>query len=124
MKKVLHREGALNVAHTAGGRIGNLAVAGVGTAVGGIPGAVAGISGSLAARKGMEIYTKKAIDDALKTVLAGRGAQSKARHAAQTNKAKAKLRRLLAVEPALQQGRGALLGEPVVIDAKGNQYYQ
>ena len=85
-KKVTRREGALNLLNITGSRIGNSIMAGAGllggVATGGVIPALlatgAAMGGHLAVRKGTEAYTKKAVEKALKTVLAGRPAQNKA----------------------------------------------
>jgi hypothetical protein len=77
-KSVVAREGLLNPLHNAGSRLGQIAMGGVGFGLGGIAGAIIPIIGSSLARRFMEAYTKKGVDNALKTVLAGRSAQEQA----------------------------------------------
>ena len=88
--RVVRREGLLNVAQNASSRIGQIAGAGTGAGVGAMTGMAFGPFGpaigagvglatttgtQLAFRKAMERVTEKAVDDALKTILAGREAQ-------------------------------------------------
>ncbi len=77
-KKVVRREGILNALNTTGSRIGQIVLGGAGLATGGVPGAMATMAAHLVARKGSEVMTKKAVKDALATVLAGRPAQKAA----------------------------------------------
>lgn len=91
--RVVRREGLLNVAQNASSRIGQIAGAGTGAGVGAMTGMAFGPFGpaigagvglatttgtQLAFRKAMERVTEKAVDDALKTILAGREAQGMA----------------------------------------------
>jgi hypothetical protein len=76
-KRVVSREGLMNPLHNYGSRIGMIA-GGIGLWGSGPVTAVASILGSMAARKFMEVYTMRGVNEALKTVLAGRSAQEKA----------------------------------------------
>jgi hypothetical protein len=85
LKKVVRREGLLNIANTAGSRMG-LAMgipgaAASGAALGGPIGAVGGVGlsllGQLGSRKVMENVTARAMDKAKKTMLLGRHGQKK-----------------------------------------------
>ena len=125
--KLVRREGIYNLLSTAGGRM-NLSVGpGVGGAtgavlggpVGAVVGAAASTATHLAARKVSEIISQKAMDDALKVVLAGPKAQQAAIKAVEKKISDARLRRVANAENAYQQGKG----KPVMFtDAKGNQY--
>lgn len=77
-KSVVNREGALNIAHSVGSRMGATVMGAAGLYTGQIIPALVGMVGSAAARKIMEMYTKAGVDKAIKTVLAGRSAQEKA----------------------------------------------
>jgi len=78
-KSVVTREGILNPLHNAGSRLGQMAIGGTTLgATGSITASIASVIGSAAARKFMEVYTMKGVNDALKTVLAGKSAQQKA----------------------------------------------
>jgi hypothetical protein len=77
-KSVMNREGLLNPLHNAGSRMGQIAMGSAGLALGmPVQGLVAAI-GSNAARRFMEAYTKKGVENAIRTVLAGRDAQKQA----------------------------------------------
>lgn len=98
-KKVVRREGVQNVLHTTGSRIGQMALGGATLAGGGgIPLALGAMGLNLGARKLSEAKTRKAINDALKTVLAGRPAQKAAMAAGDKEKLDALVRTLLATE--------------------------
>lgn len=88
--RVVSREGPLNIAHSMSSRLGTIAggtggmgvgalmgstFGPVGTAIGAFAGPAVTASTQLAFRKIMERVTEKAVDDAVKTVLAGRQAQ-------------------------------------------------
>jgi hypothetical protein len=77
-EKVVRREGLLGISHGLGSRLGQYVTAAISSA-GGIPGMVAGYGLNWAARKGMEKMTNKAVERALKTVLAGKAAQQTAK---------------------------------------------
>lgn len=77
-KKVVNREGLLNALNTTGSRMGQIVLGGAGLATGGVPGAMATMVAHLVARKGSEVLTKRAVKEALETVLAGRPAQKAA----------------------------------------------
>jgi hypothetical protein len=91
--RVVRREGPLNIANSMSSRIGQIAGSTGGMGVGALTGSALGPMGTiggavlgagvtagtqLAFRKAMERVTEKAVDDALKTVLAGREAQGMA----------------------------------------------
>lgn len=124
---VVRREGALNVAHNLGSRIGQITGfnsgsgigAGIGFAVGGPVGAAVGagvggvgtVGAQLGFRKLMDKVTEKAVDDAMKTVLAGKKAQGEA----MTQKAKETLR---------AQIRAALTADAAVAPVRDNWFLQ
>lgn len=113
---VVRREGVLNPAHMAGSRLGLLTSAALGSALG--PwGAMAAPLVSMASRKGMEMYTKAAVDKAMKTVLAGKAAQETAAAANAAGRSAAVNRGLLSVP----QGRIGTNGPPGAVyrDARG-----
>lgn len=116
-KKVVRREGLLNLLTTEGSRfkqaVGPVSGAGLGFMLGGGPigavvGGAASYAGHLGARKIMEAVTRKQVQDALKTVLAGRPAQAQAASAAQKIRNDAIVRALLAA----QGGRVSAQGRP------------
>jgi hypothetical protein len=113
-KSVVRREGPLGVAHTAGGRLGQIGLGGIGIASGDPTGMLAGIVGPMIARKFMEAYTAKGVDTAIRTVLAGVPAQKKA----------AALDLISRYEAAARSGvsGGAAQQEPFLIDARGTAY--
>lgn len=84
LQKVLNREGPLNVLHQAGSRFLGVPISsyiggGIGSFLGNpLIGAVAGPFIHAGVRKGSELYTQKAVNDLLKTTLAGRSAQAAA----------------------------------------------
>jgi hypothetical protein len=113
--KVVRREGFLNAAHMGGSRLGQLAASQGGGAVGALAGSVLGPVGTaggyllgaaggtatnIGFRKIMDKITEKAVDDALKTVLAGREAQKMATSAADKEKLRAAIRAALTAESA------------------------
>lgn len=129
--KVVRREGPLNAAHMAGSRLGNIvtgntaggiggyvgsAFGPVGAAVGYFGGKAAGVGSSIAFRKIMDKVAEKAVDDALKTVLAGRAKQGKAISEAEKEKLKALIR------SALISGEAVRQQEPFLTDARGTSY--
>jgi hypothetical protein len=101
-KSVTTREGALNIAHTIGSRMGQTVMGGVGLYTGQIIPALVGMVGSAAARKLMEVYTRKGVDEAIKTVLAGRSAQEKAAARDIISKWEARARAGLTADSALR----------------------
>lgn len=113
-KSVVRREGPLGLAHTAGGRLGQIGLGGIGIASGDPTGMLASIVGPMVARKFMEAYTMRGVDTAIKTVLAGVPAQKKA----------AALDLISRYEAAARSGLsgGAAQQEPFLIDARGNAY--
>lgn len=114
---VTRREGPMNLAHMLGSRF-SMPTMGVGGAfVGGPVGAGVGMVGNLMARKLMEASTKKSVNNALKTVLAGRKKQIAATSRDQKANAEKLARILLATETGRQSAT-----EPFLTDARGNQY--
>lgn len=112
-KAVVRREGILNPLHTYGSRLNQIVLGGAGTIAGFPVETLVGIVGSNAARKFMEIYTKKGVDNALKTVLAGRSAQEKAAVRNAVSKWEARARAALSSSAAVQQST------PTEIDIPG-----
>lgn len=102
-KSVVRREGALNVGHMLGSRFTTGVLGGAGIASGAVIPAIAGIIGTQAARKFMEVYTKRGVDRAMKTVLAGRSAQEKAAVMDAISKWQARTRAALSSAAAAQQ---------------------
>lgn len=127
-KKVVRREGALAVSHAAGSRLGQVGTVAAGamtipyTGFIGPAIAGAGLATNLAARKGLEVYTKNAVMDARRTVLAGRKAQKKAVEKAKTLRADSRIRKAGAAALGSQEVRGLLSDEPFLIDAQGREY--
>jgi hypothetical protein len=118
-KKVVTREGMLNPLHNAGSRIGQMAIGGTTFgATGSITASIASVIGSNLARKFMEVYTMKGVNDAMKTVLAGKTAQQKAAVLDAIEKEQARLQVLLATD----SGRRSATQEPFLTDARGTQY--
>jgi hypothetical protein len=121
-KKVIRREGLLNMLSTEGSRLkqvaapsaGGLIGALLGGPAGAIVGGAASYAGNLGARKIMEGVTRKQVDEALKTVLAGRAAQGKAMSAVQKARQEAIIRALLATQGARTDFQ---LTEPVGVPA-------
>lgn len=97
-KKVVRREGVQNVLHTTGSRLGQAALATAGFALGDVSGGLGALGLHYGARKASEAATRKAINDALKTVLAGRPAQKAAMVAGDKEKFEALVRTLLATQ--------------------------
>lgn len=114
--KVVNREGVLNPLHNAGSRMGQIALGSVGYALGDVTGAIVPVIGSNLARKVMEVYTRKGVDEAIKTVLAGRSAQEKAAVRDLLAKHDASVRAAISGEQALRQQ------EPFLTDARGQTY--
>lgn len=112
--KVVQREGALNVAHNLGSRMGQITGfnsgagigAGIGFAAGGPAGAAVGsalggvgtVGAQLGFRKLMDKVTEKSVEDALKTVLAGKKAQGEALSKQAQEKLRAQIRAALTAE--------------------------
>jgi hypothetical protein len=121
-KKVVNREGPLNLAHSLGSRgslITQMAASAMGAPYSGGLSLLAGIGGagaSLAARKGMEAYTKSGVKNAVKTVLAGKEAQRKAMSQSRKLKDAGRAQTLLATDSGVRSQ------EPFIIDARGNAY--
>lgn len=101
-RSVVAREGILNPLHNAGSRLGQIAMGGVGFGLGGLAGAIIPIVGSSLARRFMEAYTKRGVENALKTVLAGRSAQEKAAVRDAVAKLEAQARAALAADTAIR----------------------
>jgi hypothetical protein len=101
-RSVVAREGILNPLHNVGSRLGQIAMGGVGFGLGGLAGAIIPIVGSSLARRFMEAYTKRGVDNALKTVLAGRSAQEKAAVRDVIAKAEAQARAALATDASVR----------------------
>lgn len=95
-KKVVRREGVLSGLNTMGSKLGQAALATAGFALGDISGGAGALGLHYGARKLSEATTRKAINDALKTVLAGRPAQKAAMKAGDKEKFEALVRTLLA----------------------------
>lgn len=115
---VVAREGVLNPLHNMGSRLNQIVLGGAGTVAGFPVETLVGIIGSSLARRFMEAYTKKGVDNALKTVLAGRSAQERAAIRDAVSKWEARTRAALAADTAL---RGT--GENWFLqDATGRQY--
>ena len=102
-KSVVRREGVLNPLHTYGSRLNQIFLGGAGTIAGFPVETLIGIIGSNAARKFMEVYTKRGVDNALKTVLAGRSAQEKAIIRNAVSKWEARTRAAISGTAAAQQ---------------------
>lgn len=113
--RVVSREGPLNIATSMGSRIGQIAGSTSGAGVGAFTGSALGPAGTIggaiagaavtaatqnAIRKVMENITEKAVNDAMKTVLAGREAQGKAMKEEQIEAMKAIIRSALVSEAA------------------------
>jgi hypothetical protein len=126
---VVRREGPLNTAHMLGSRWGNIAGGATGSIVGGAlgsvmgpagtaVGAMAGVPVSMAAgagfRRFMDKFTEKAVDDALKTVLAGRAAQKIATSAAEKERIRASIRASLLAAQAAPEPANSVSGQPVI----------
>jgi hypothetical protein len=101
-QSVMNREGVLNPLHNAGSRLGQIALGSMGYAMGDITGAIIPIVGSSVARRFMEAYTKRGVDNAIKTVLAGRSAQERAAVRDAIAKIEAQARAALAADTALR----------------------
>jgi hypothetical protein len=124
--RIVRREGPLGIAHSMSSRLGQIAGSTGGMGVGALTGSTLGpigtVGGALlgagvtagtqaAFRKVMERVTEKAVDDALKTVLAGRAAQGKAMKAEQIED----LRRIV---------RAALISEAATNPVEENWFLQ
>ena len=95
-KKVVKREGILNALNSTGSRMGQLVLGGAGLWQGGPVGMAGAMAAHLAARKGSEAITKKALKNAMATVLAGRPAQKAALAADKLTAKEIMARRLIA----------------------------
>lgn len=107
-KSVVRREGLLSSLNQAGTKLGQIALGSTGFAVGGLPGLAAATGGHFIARKASEKLTEKAVNDYVKTVLAGRAAQNKAAQTAGLLEMTPRQR--LALQSALRAGTFGLLG--------------
>jgi hypothetical protein len=114
---VTRREGPMNAAHMLGSRFSMPTMGGGGFVLGGPVGAAAGLLGNLAVRKGMEMSTKKSVENAMKTVLAGKGRQAAASARDRVAKGDKRARIGLATQSGLISAQ-----EPFLTDARGNQY--
>jgi hypothetical protein len=116
-KSVMNREGVLNPLHNAGSRMGQIALGSLGFAMGDLTGALVPVIGSSVARRVMEAYTKRGVDNAIKTVLAGRSAQEQAAVRDILSKWEARTRAALAADTAtrsnLPMESGAGIGPTV-----------
>jgi hypothetical protein len=112
-KAVVRREGVLSPLHTYGSRLNQIFLGGAGTIAGFPVETLIGIVGSNLARRFMEAYTKRGVDNALKTVLAGRSAQEKAAIRNAVSKWEARARAALSSSAAAQQSA------PTEIDIPG-----
>ena len=113
-KSVVEREGILNPLTTYGGRMTQAIGLGAGAVAGFPVETVVAIVGSNLARRFMEAYTKKGVDNALKTVLAGRSAQEKAIIRNAVSKWEARARAAISGAAAIQQSAA-----PTEIDIPG-----
>jgi hypothetical protein len=116
--KVVRREGALGVAHSLGSRMSQIGMGVAGAYTGQIVPALAGMVGTAAARKIMEVYTRRGVEDAIRTVLAGKDAQTQAAARNLLSRYEALQRSALIGETALRQGQP----EPFLMDARGQTY--
>lgn len=114
---VTRREGPMNIAHMLGSRFSMPTMGGGGFVLGGPLGAAAGMVGNVAVRKATELSTKKAVENALKTVLAGKKAQTKATALDQKALGEKIVRALLSGHSASRSAQ-----QPFLIDAQGNSY--
>lgn len=118
--KVVRREGPLNLSHNMASRVGQIAggLSGsgvgaltgsffgpLGTALGALAGAGVTAGTQLGFRKFMDAITEKAVDDALKTILAGRKAQGEAMGKEQVEALRATIRAALTSEAATRPVR-------------------
>jgi hypothetical protein len=118
--KVVRREGPLNVAHNMGSRWGQIAGGSTGSVIGGLAGSVFGPLGTAAGavaggavnvatqtgfRKLMDKVTEKAVDDAMKTVLAGKKASGEAMSKQAQETLRAQIRAALTAEAASTPAR-------------------
>lgn len=120
--KVIKREGVDNLLSSGGSRLIGTTLGGLGGfQVGGPIGGALGLAGHLALRKISELKTKKSVNDALKTVLAGKDAQKKATAAGKAAKNAELIAKsqnaAVSAESAKAKGRGALV--PFYQDAHG-----
>lgn len=128
--KVVNREGPLNAAHMLGSRWGQIAGGSTGSMLGGflgsglgplgtMAGAMAGAGANMATtaafRKFMDNFTEKAVDDALKTVLAGRAAQKIATSAAEKERIRAEIRKALLAAQAAPEPANSAPGQPAIM---------
>jgi hypothetical protein len=131
--KVVRREGPMNVAHNMGSRWGQIAGGSTGGVVGGLLGSMFGPVGTAAGaaigagvsmgtqnlfRKFMEVYTEKGVDNAMKTVLAGRTEQEKAAVLDLVDKTQARARALLGADASVHSAAPQWF----IQDANGKTY--
>jgi len=118
---VTRREGPMNIAHMLGSRFTMPALGVGGFAMGNPLIGLLGMGVNLAARKGMELSTKKSVENAMATVLAGRSAQNAASAGKKLLTGQRRLQGLLAAEGgSVANRKGAQ--EPFLIDAQGRAY--
>jgi len=130
--KVVRREGLLNVANNMSSRLGQIAGGASGSTVGALIGssfgplgtglgAIAGAGTQIGiqslARKFMQVATEKSVDEAMKTVLAGRSAQEKAAILNAVSQNTGRFQTLMATDSGRRSSQ-----EPFLIDAQGRQY--
>jgi hypothetical protein len=131
--RVVSREGPLGIAHSMSSRLGQIAGSTGGMGVGALTGSTLGpigtVGGALlgagitagtqtAFRKVMERVTEKAVDDALKTVLAGRAAQGEAMKKEQIED----LRRIVRAALISEAATNPVEENWFLQDANGQQY--
>lgn len=114
---VTRREGPMNIAHMMASRFSMPTMGVGGGMLGGPVGAAAAVGGNLLARKLMEGSTKKAVNNALKTVLAGKQKQAVATGLDQKANADRLARALLATDSARRSAQ-----IPFLTDANGREY--
>jgi len=107
-KSVVRREGLLSGLNQAGTKLGQIALASTGFATGGLPGVALATGGHFIARKASEKVTEKAVNNYIKTVLAGRSAQNAAAQKASLLSLQPDQTR--ALQAALRAGSLGLLG--------------
>lgn len=105
---VIRREGLLSTLNQTGTKLGQIVLGTTGFSLGGLPGLAAATGGHLAARKASEKITEKAVNDYIKTVLAGRGAQKAAANRASLLQLQPE--QMKALQAALRAGSVGLLG--------------
>lgn len=131
--RVVSREGPFNIAHSMSSRLGTIAggtggmgvgalmgstFGPIGTGIGALVGPAVTASTQLAFRKIMERVTEKAVDDAVKTVLAGRAAQGEAMKAERIED----LRRIVRAALISEAATNPVEENWFLQDATGRQY--